>query len=98
MNTVCFDVDGTLQTKSIQWRDIPRYEIVAFFKSFEAAGCRMFIWSGGGLDYAKAACERLGLKAEIVVKGSFKPDIAVDDEAVQLGKVNIQVPLATFGN
>lgn len=95
---VCFDVDGTLiyQTGdkgmpgSIE--DTPRYDVISIYKLLEALGCKMYIWSGGGIDYAERWRDKLGLlKAKVVAKGSFVPDIAFDDMEVTLGKVNIKV-------
>jgi hypothetical protein len=40
----------------------------------------MYIWSGGGVDYATRWRDKLGLTAIVVEKGSFTPDIAFDDE------------------
>jgi len=88
MKTIAFDVDGTL----IDDRDSPRYEVIQLFKSFESFGFKMYVWSGGGVDYASHWARKMGLNAEIVVKGSFTPDIAVDDiEDCTLGKVNVHV-------
>lgn len=93
--TICFDVDGTLIHQSGSLCDTPRYDIINLFKSFESLGFEMFIWSGGGIDYATHWRDKLGLKATIMAKGSFIPDIAVDDMAHEsefnLGKVNIPV-------
>jgi hydroxymethylpyrimidine pyrophosphatase-like HAD family hydrolase len=88
MKTIAFDVDGTL----IDDRDTPRYDVVQLFKSFEYFGFKMYVWSGGGVDYATHWARKMGLNAEVVVKGSFTPDIAVDDiEDCTLGTVNIHV-------
>jgi predicted HAD superfamily phosphohydrolase YqeG len=84
--TVASDCDGTLIdffTKK------PRYEIIALFHAFQKRGCRMYIWSHGGIEHAKECRDRLGLRAEVVEKGSFTPDIAIDDEERHLGRVNI---------
>ena len=101
---VAFDVDGTLiyQTGdkgmpgSIE--DTPRYDVIQLFLTLQKLGCEMYIWSGGGIDYARRWSEKLGLSATIVAKGSFKPDLTFDDldldmrEAERsLGRVNIQV-------
>ena len=51
----------------------------------------MRIWSGGGVDYAERWSQELGLKATLVEKRSFKPDLAFDDMNVNLGIVNIRV-------
>lgn len=88
MNTVAFDVDGTLI--GLQ-QDTPRYEVIKLFQLLEKFGFKMYIWSSGGMDYAEHWAFKLGLKAEIASKGGFIPDIAVDDEDVKLGKINIKV-------
>jgi len=88
---VAFDVDGTLIHQVGKSEDTPRYDIIALFHAYEKLGCKMFIWSGGGVDYAERWSQKLGLEAEIVEKGSFKPDLAFDDMNVNLGKVNIRV-------
>ena len=88
---IAFDVDGTLIQQGFESEDTPRYDVINMFKMFENLGWEMYVWSGGGYDYAKRWSEKLGLKAEIAVKGSFVPDIAVDDMEVELGKVNIRV-------
>ena len=51
----------------------------------------MYIWSGGGLDYAQHWSEKLGLKADVIEKGSLCVDLSVDDEAVNLGIINLRV-------
>lgn len=93
---VAFDVDGTLIGQTVFDEDTPKYDNIELFRWFARNGHSMFIWSGGGADYAKRWAEKLGLRATIIEKSKeaakeFDIDIAVDDEAVQLGKVNIQV-------
>ncbi len=92
---IAFDVDGTLIHQAGELSDTPRYDIIALFKSFEKLGCEMFIWSGGGVDYATRWRDKLGLKAKIMGKGEFVPDIAFDDMAHEsefnLGTVNVPV-------
>jgi hydroxymethylpyrimidine pyrophosphatase-like HAD family hydrolase len=85
---VAFDVDGTLI--HIQ-NDTPRYGVIDIFKKFEELGCDMVVWSGGGIDYARHWCQKLGLDAMIEAKGDILVDIAFDDEEVKFGKVNIRV-------
>lgn len=91
MATVAFDVDGTLIHLIGEKADTPRYEIINFYHLLEKFGCKMYIWSGGGNDYAERWRNKLGLDGTIMQKGSFKPDITVDDEEVNLGKINIRV-------
>lgn len=50
----------------------------------------MYIWFGGGIDYATIWRDKLCLIGEVVRKGFFKPDLAVNDEEVKLGKVNLE--------
>ena len=88
---VVFDVDGTLIHFSHTGENVPRYDIIDLFRTFEKLGCEMYIWSGGGVEYANRWSERLNLKAKIVPKGSFCPNIAVDDCDSDLGSTNILV-------
>lgn len=102
---VAFDVDGTLvHDGSPRFKflspvtgemeplcDTPRYDVISMFHMYEALGFEMYIWSGGGIDYAKHWAAKLGLSATVVEKGSFRPDVAVDDLAVKLGSTNIRV-------
>ncbi len=100
--TVAFDVDNTLVDSDGNARE----EVVQLFKLLHSFGCRMFIWSNGsnhttGKQYEEYAAEvrdRLGLVAQCVPKGSFRPDITVDDldafdriSERTLGHVNIKV-------
>jgi hypothetical protein len=73
---VCFDCDGTLLDAL---EDFPRHEIIDAFRIFERLGCDMYVWSGNGTDYAERWAYKLGLKAKVVPKWSFKPDIVFDD-------------------
>lgn len=98
---VAFDVDETLihdETAGPQLCDTPRYEVIQLFKLLEKFGCEMYVWSGGGVDYATRWRDKLGLTAQVVQKGSFQPDLAVDDMDLDfrkveksLGLVNLQV-------
>lgn len=88
---VAFDVDGTLIHQVGNKEDTPRYDVISLFHTLESVGCIMHIWSGGGEDYAARWRDKLGLDAIVVAKGSFKPDLAVDDMDVELGKVNLKV-------
>lgn len=91
MQYAAFDVDGTLIELTGPHEDTPRYDVIQFFKFLEQSGFEMYIWSGGGIDYAENWRDKLGLEAEVVEKGSFTPNISVDDDIVDLGLVNIRV-------
>lgn len=89
--TVAFDCDGTLLHEEPELKDRPRYLVIDFFHILESLGLRMVIWSGNGVAHAEAVKDYLGLDAEVLEKGSIKPDLAVDNEDVTLGKFNINV-------
>ena len=91
MLKVAFDVDSTLIKMNEQGENVPRHEVIDLFRKFESFGCAMHIWSGSGVDYAARWRDKLGLSAVVVAKGSFLPDLAVDDMDVELGKVNLKV-------
>ena len=95
MITVAFDIDGTLlvdeRNSDPMMFDTPNYDVITLFKSFEKLGCEMYVWSGGGKSYAIRWINKFGLKAAVVDKGSFIPDICFDDETVNLAKVNVKV-------
>jgi ribonucleotide monophosphatase NagD (HAD superfamily) len=97
---VAFDVDNTL----VDDDEEPREEVVQLFRLLQRFGCRMVVWSNGGgenessLDYADRICEKLGLEAQVIEKGSIQPDITIDDLDMHtrisegtLGRVNIKV-------
>lgn len=90
---IAFDVDGTLIRKNSNGEDIPHYRILDLMYAFHKLGYELFVWSGGGVDYALRWAEKLGIdhRVNVVPKGSFTPDIAVDDEEVELGRVNLKV-------
>lgn len=90
--TVAFDVDSTLITQDpTTGRDVPNHKVLDLFRTYSDLGCQMVIWSGSGEDYAEQWRDKLGLQATILRKGSVTVDIAVDDQQVVLGKINIQI-------
>jgi len=84
---VGFDVDGTLR----EYDDTPNYEVIQLYKLLESFGCEMIIWSGCGVDYASRWAEKFGLKGRVIAKGAEKVDLAVDDQSVRLGLLNLKV-------
>lgn len=88
-----FDVDGTLIKKTDNG-DVPRYEIVQMALTLSSLGHTVFVWSGGGVDYARNWAAKLGLLPNIRILGKSKDysiDVAFDDHAVDLAKVNVIV-------
>lgn len=97
--TAAFDVDDTLYkivAENGKEREVPNLTVIELLQSFHALGCHIIVWSGGGRDYAKMWVKRLWLD-EYVHEVLCKPkeqqivDIAVDDQPVKFGKVNILV-------
>lgn len=75
---IVFDVDGTL----ITYKDEPNYKVIELYHWFQSMGWKMYIHSGGGIDYAQRWAEKLGLEpCKIAEKGNpiFEYTIAVDD-------------------
>ncbi len=91
--TIAFDVDYTL----INADNTPNYEVIELLHWFQRNGDRIIVWSGGGVPYADTWARKLGIGKYIATTKTrenakrFKVDIAVDDEFVELGKVNIKV-------
>lgn len=90
--TVAFDVDGTL----IDFDDQPREEIIAKLREHSIRGDVVYVWSGGGIDYAQRVVSRLHLDRyvdAVIAKQRYQvlPDITYDDMLVKLGKKNVHV-------
>lgn len=91
--TVCFDVDGCL----INLDNTPNYPVIETLKFFASCvGVTVVVWSGGGKDWAENWVQKLGLEKYVDVatsKSGFteKPDIAFDDEFVDLATVNVKI-------
>lgn len=82
MQTIAFDVDGTL----IDSEGNPRYHVIDLLRWFaQSSDWRVIVWSGGGIDYARTIARRLGLQQYKIMLGvKFDDpavDIAVDDMA-----------------
>ena len=89
MLTICFDIDGTL----LDFNSVCRVKMVQLAKSLLADRMnRVFFWSGGGIQYAMLQCRRMGLPEDrVIAKGSFRPDITIDDQDVNLGFTNLKI-------
>lgn len=88
-----FDVDGTL-IKKTQFGDVPRYDIVRMVFILSELGHTVFVWSGGGVEYAEAWARKLGLFPYIRVlqkQKGFNIDVCFDDHAVELATINVVV-------
>jgi hypothetical protein len=104
--TIAFDVDDTLLIPAVATgldRDVPNYDNIAILRWFQAQGHTVWVWSGGGADYARMWGEKLGLNADAYygkaasgrpIAGAtapYQPDICFDDCIVDLAKVNVRV-------
>lgn len=97
--TIAFDVDFTL----INADNSLNLNVGQLLIWFISNGDRIIVWSGGGVDYAKTWVSRLRYLSDedreniIVIPKllasakEYDVDIAVDDEFVELGKVNIKI-------
>ncbi len=87
---ICFDVDSCLINKEKE----PISANVVLLKEL-ATSHKVFVWSGNGWRYALDQVVRLGLQETIsgVLNkyNTFKPDIAFDDQEIDLGRLNICV-------
>jgi hypothetical protein len=96
---IIFDVDGTIYKISEDRKSqVPDYDLIQVLRWFAANGDDVYVWSGGGVDYAQLIVDRLGL-TEIVKcipklkLGDDTPvmDLTFDDETIKNGKCNIKV-------
>jgi hypothetical protein len=77
---VYVDVDDTL-VRTVGTKRIPMTGAVAHVRSLFADGARLYCWSSGGGEYARAVAEELGIAACFV---AFlpKPHVLLDDQPV----------------
>lgn len=84
--SVAFDVDGTL----IDAEDNPRQDVITLLKAHFYGGDDVFVWSGGGQDYARRWVERLELSKYVVAafpkNRSLAIDVTYDDQIITLGR------------
>lgn len=90
---IAFDVDGTL-IKRTDNGDVPRYEVIQTLRFLINCGHSVFVWSGGGEDYARTWAQKLGLLPDVRIvpkTASLGMDIAFDDHATSLALVDVIV-------
>src|SRR3990167_5910232 len=81
MAKIAFDIDDTLWKVRVRTHkdghqigdQVPDYDLIQVFRWFVNNGDEVFVWSAGGVDYAKIIVEKLGLDEMVTVipKGSF---------------------------
>lgn len=92
---VAFDIDDTLwKIRRDHGDQVPDYDLIAVLRWFYKNGDKVFVWSAGGVDYAKSIVRRLGLDdmVEVIVKEKRNDiDVAFDDAETGLAKVDVPV-------
>ena len=100
---IAFDIDDTLYKIEMgedgHALQVPDHELIAVLKWFHANGHNIFVWSAGGVDYAKTIATKLGVGKLVraVPKSGwndgFAPpmDIAFDDQETSLAQIDVRV-------
>lgn len=95
---IAFDVDGTLRCNHTDTCRDPNEDIVTLFKILaKFKNVELYVWSGGGTQYAYSFARRFELPVKeshclSKFELSFKPDIAIDDiQETALGLLNLIV-------
>jgi hypothetical protein len=97
---VAFDVDGCLKN----YDGSLRHEVCELLIAFLMSGFEVMVWSGGGKDYAMGVWRSVVREYQLEdgmsdlvstvtckMKDDSKPDLAFDDENVNLGKFNVRL-------
>lgn len=74
---VYVDVDHTL-VRYVDDKRTPVPEVIDRVKKLHAQGERLYLWSSGGEDYARATAEELGIQ-DCFVAFLPKPETYIDD-------------------
>lgn len=92
---IAFDVDGTL-IDTDGFMNIGIVNLLILLRGFK--NTRITVWSGGGADYARHHCERLGIVKHVhkyrskLEHEEWTPDIAIDDiQDTAIGMINLIV-------
>jgi phosphoserine phosphatase len=97
---VAFDVDNTLIKEDQQGNAWPNYRVIDLLRWFIDQDHEVFIWSGGGCEYARRWADELGFQDIQVIEKSQQSakiwgvNLTVDDMPVEFGQgkiLNIQV-------
>jgi hydroxymethylpyrimidine pyrophosphatase-like HAD family hydrolase len=92
---IAFDVDDTL----VLWKEKGKYDlnvrVIFLLDEYFRDGNKIYIWSGGGPDYAKHICRLIGIDymvdGYIVKEKRHDIDVCYDDQKVKLAKTNVCV-------
>jgi len=90
---VAFDLDDTLwKVNEKMRRQEPDYKLINVLLWFVENGDNVFIWSAGGVDYAKTIAAKLGL--DEYVKVIPKPDLGGKNAKIDICFDDCEVGLA----
>lgn len=80
------------------YHQVPDYDLIQVLRWFFKNDNKIYVWSAGGIDYAKQIVDKLGLTemVEVIEKTKensklYDIDIVFDDEITNLAKVDILV-------
>lgn len=94
---VAFDIDDTIwRIREDQKDQVPDYALIQVLLWFANNGDDVYVWSGGGVDYAEKIVKKLGLDEHVtVIPKRMHPHMDIgltfDDMVVTLGKTNVLV-------
>lgn len=96
---VAFDIDDTIwKVNEEMRRQEPDYKLINVLLWFVENGDNVYIWSAGGMDYAKQIAAKLGLDeyVRIIPKPNLterdrRIDLCFDDSEVGLGQTSVVV-------
>lgn len=94
---IAFDVDGTLRCNCTDTCQDPNPDIIELFRILDKSkNTELYVWSGGGAEYARQFARKFKLKVGdmrcISKIGAPQMDIAIDDiQDTAIGTFNIIV-------
>jgi len=96
---VAFDIDDTIwKVNTKMRRQDPDYKLINVLLWFVENGDNVYVWSAGGIDYAKTITAKLGIDEYVRVipkpdlgKQDRKIDLCFDDSEVGLARTNVIV-------
>jgi len=92
---VAFDVDDTLVVEEPYKESHVDYSLMNVLFWFVDNRHEVFVWSGGGVEYAKRWAEKLGIEKFVQIIPKVKGqniDLAFDDWENNLATVTVLVP------
>ena len=94
---IAFDVDGTLRCNHTETCQDPNEDIIELFRILDKfKNTELYVWSGGGAEYARQFARKFKLKVGdrrcISKIGAPQMDIAIDDiQDTAIGIINLIV-------